>query len=122
MVDGDGYARFRHWRLYGERGLMRRQIALWLADDVLTLESDAETLAQYSVAYAPAGHHLRDVRTPRLFTTRHRSSQLPLWNPSEGEWRKAVRLPPYARRRARPSEPSAQQWPLPFDDRAAAAD
>lgn len=55
MVDGNGYARFRHWRRSGERGLMRRQVAIWLADDVLTLEYAEETLAQYRVAYAPRG-------------------------------------------------------------------
>jgi putative transposase len=110
MVDGDGYARFRHWRLYGERGLMRRQVAIWLADDVLTLEFDEETLAQYRVAYARDGHHLRDVRDSRLFQTRYRSPQIPLWEPAADEWRPFLRLPAYAPPRRRPD--TAMQLPL----------
>jgi putative transposase len=110
MVDGDGYARFRHWRVYGERGLMRRQLAIWLADDVLTLEFDAETLAQYRVRYEPDGHHLRDVAAPRLFRTGHRSFQLPLWELADAEWRKALRLPVSVRRPRRAR--TTQQLPL----------
>lgn len=100
---------------------MRRQVALWLADDVLTLECDEETLAQYGVQYAPDGHHRRDVRAPRLFATRHRSAQLPLWVPADAEWRKAVRLPPYVRRRTPSTASLAHQWPLPLDETAAAS-
>lgn len=113
MVDGDGYARFRHWRLYGERGLMRRQIALWLADDVLTLECDEETLAQYRVRFSPDGHHFREVREPRLFETRYRSRQLALGELDDVTWRKAVPARPYAPRRRRPEK---DQPVLPFDE------
>ncbi len=109
-VDVHGFARFRHWRLYGERGLMRRRVAIWLADDVLTLEYDQETLAQYRVRYEQDGHHLREVMEPRLFQTRHRSPQLPLWEPANDEWRKALRLSVNARLRRRTG--TARQLPL----------
>src|SRR5579871_4183165 len=29
-LDKAGYVRFRHWRLYGEQGLARQQVAVWL--------------------------------------------------------------------------------------------
>jgi hypothetical protein len=29
-LDALGYARFRHWRVYGEEGLAGREAALWL--------------------------------------------------------------------------------------------
>lgn len=109
-VDANGYARFRHWRLYGERGLMHQRVALWLTDDIVTLEYDQETLAQYRVRYEPDGHHLREVTEPRIFHTRHRSRQLPLWEPSNEDWRKAIRVWMNARRRRHPG--TARQLPL----------
>jgi hypothetical protein len=37
-LDTLGYARFRHWRLYGEEALAGREAALWLAAESLTVE------------------------------------------------------------------------------------
>jgi putative transposase len=120
-LDAAGYARFRHWRLYGERGLMRQHIAIWLAPDALTLAYEEEPLAHYRVTYEPDGRHLRTVTEPRLFRTRHRSPQLPLWPPRDDEWRQAVRVPPYASRRQRPV--SALQPPLfPNEEERAASE
>ncbi len=34
-VDGSGYVRFRRWRLYGERGLTRKTVAVWLTGERL---------------------------------------------------------------------------------------
>ena len=39
-----GSVRFRHWRLYGERGLAGERAAVW--DGTLTIEHAVETLAQ----------------------------------------------------------------------------
>lgn len=38
VLDSLGYATFRRWRLYGEEGLAKRQAALWLGAETLTLE------------------------------------------------------------------------------------
>lgn len=115
-LDRAGYLRFRHWRLYGERGLMRRPATVWLYGETLTIEFADEPLAQYPVVYQPDRRHLRDVRAPRLFDTRHRSPQLPLWTPSEGEWLKMLPLPASAPRRRRPVV--AHQYPLFLEERA----
>ena len=36
-LDLGGYARFRRWRLYGERGLAKQPAALWLSSEYLTI-------------------------------------------------------------------------------------
>jgi hypothetical protein len=90
------YVRFRHWRIYGEHGLARRQAAVWLYGETLLLEFSDEPLAQYSVACEPDRRHLRDVVPRQLFETRYRSPQLPLWELGESEWLKVVRCSPSA--------------------------
>jgi len=69
-VDRLGYVRFRHWRVYGERGV---------AGEHLTVEFADEPLARYRVTDQPDKRHLQAVTEPHLFETPHRSPQLPLW-------------------------------------------
>jgi putative transposase len=38
VLDARGYARFRHWKVYGERGLAGRPVGLWLYGPQLTVE------------------------------------------------------------------------------------
>lgn len=102
-LDKLGYVRFRHWRIYGERGLARRQAAVWLYGETLLLEFSDEPLAQYRVTYEPDRRHLRDVVPWQLFETQHRGPQLSLWELGDGEWLKVVRLPPYTRSMSHPS-------------------
>jgi len=106
-LDKMGYVRFRHWRVYGERGLARERAAVWLYGETLTLEYADEPLAQYRVRYQPDKAHLRAVEEPRLFETPYRSPQLPLWELSDAEWLKVMRRPDYAPRTTR-QEPIAQ--------------
>lgn len=54
LVDAQGFIRYRHWRLYGERGLLDADAAVWLFGDTLTIEYATEMLAQYRVAPGPA--------------------------------------------------------------------
>jgi hypothetical protein len=100
-LDKLGYVRFRHWRIYGERGLARQPAAVWLYGETLLLEFSDEPLAQYSVAYEPDRRHLRNVVPRQLFETQFRSPQLPLWEIGDGEWLKVVRVPEATRRRKR---------------------
>jgi transposase len=102
-LDASGYARIRHWRVYGEEGLARSRVALWLGTDSLTVEFAGDTLARYEVAYSPSAGRLRDVKSPRLFATRHHySPQFRLFELDdalgEAGWLKALRLPDYAPR------------------------
>jgi len=98
VIDRLGYLRFRHWRVYGERGLAEEQVGVWLYETTLTVEFGDEVLAQYRVAYQPDKRHLVGVDEPRLFATPHRSPQPPLWPLGDGEWLKVLRLPEYASR------------------------
>jgi putative transposase len=106
-LDRLGYVRFRHWRVYGERGLARERAAVWLYGESLTVEYADEPLAQYTVRYQPDKAHLLVVEKPLLFETPYQSPQLPLWQLSDAEWLKVMRRPDYAPRAAR-QEPVAQ--------------
>ena len=97
-LDKLGYVRFRHWQVYGERGLARERAAVWLSGKTLTLEFADEPLAQYTVRYQPDKAHLLAVEEPVVFETPYRSPQLPLWEWSDEEWLKVIRRPDYAPR------------------------
>ncbi len=104
-----GYVRFRHWRLYGERGLAGETVAVWLYGEHLTIAFADEALAQYAVTYQPDQRRLATVAEARLFETPYRSPQLPLWERHADEWLTVIRVAPYAPRRPRPQ--SAWQTP-----------
>ena len=52
-LDVLGYARLKHWRIYGEEGLARCEVAVWLGDDGLVVEYGGETLSRYDVSFSP---------------------------------------------------------------------
>ena len=60
-LDFLGYARFRHWRLYGEGSLAGKEAALWLAPESLTLEHAGEPLSRYEVKLEADTGELRSV-------------------------------------------------------------
>ena len=111
VLGPEGYARFRHWKLYGERGLAGRAIGLWLYGPQLTLEYREEPLAQYRVTYAPGKRQFKVVALHRLFETPFRSPQPPLFALDDGQWLKAFRTAAYAPRR-QPRPGAAVQLPL----------
>jgi transposase len=98
-LDRQGYVRFRHWRMYGERGLAGDEGAVWLYGENLTVHFAEEPLAQYKVAYASNEKRLRQVTEPRLFETPFQSPQLFLWERGLADWHLVLRLPEYAPRR-----------------------
>ena len=100
-----GYVRFRHWRLYGERGLAQEHTAVWLYGETLTIEFADEPLAQYRVRYQPNKKQLRAITEPRLFETAFQSPQLALWELDDAECLKVMRRPDYAPRRPRQEPP-----------------
>jgi transposase len=106
-LDPAGYVRFRHWRVYGERGLPGQAAAVWLCGETLTVAFGDTPLAQYRVSYQPDLKHLRTIDEPHILDTPYRSPQLPLWTLGDGEWLKVVRLPEYVRLR-RPRIVAAQ--------------
>ena len=52
VLDPLGYVRFRDWRIYGEEGLAKREAAIWLHENTLTLEHAGQALSRYGVEYA----------------------------------------------------------------------
>ena len=101
-LDSLGYARLKHWRIYGEEGLATCEVSLWLGDDGLVVEYGGDTLSRYDASFSPGAPRLEAVTNPRLFPTRHRSPQLKLFALEEalGEagWLKAIGLEGYAPR------------------------
>jgi hypothetical protein len=104
VLNAGGCVRFRHWRLYGERGLAGERAAVWLDGETLTVEYATEALAQYRVAYGSDGRGLREVDEPRLFPTRYPLPQPFLPPLDEVTWHPARRLAPYRARRASAGE------------------
>jgi transposase len=98
-LDRQGYVRFRHWRVYGERGLPGDEGAVWLYGENLTVHFAEEPLAQYKVAYANAGKRLREITDPRLFETPFQSPQPFLWARGLADWHLVIKRPEYALRR-----------------------
>jgi len=118
VLDRAGYARFRRWRVYAERGLGGESVAVWLYAEHLTLVYRDEPLAQYRVAYQPDRRRLKTVTPAQLFETAHRSPQPPLWTQDAADWLPVLRLPDYAPRRLPPGD--VRQPPLFVLDEASA--
>ncbi len=105
VLNASGYARLKHWKIYGEEALARREVTLWLAPEALTIEFAGEPLARYDVQYSPANAELRQVGRAILFETSVVTHQPRLFDLTEalGEtgWLKALRLEDYAMRKPR---------------------
>jgi transposase len=101
VLDSLGYARFRHWRVYGEEALAGSEAALWLAAESLTLEHDGEALSRYEVRVEPGTGELLRMGRPRIFETSRVPAQERLFgldSLGEGGWLKAMKLEGYAPR------------------------
>ena len=106
-LDVVGYARLKHWRIYGEEGLARCEVAVWLGDDGLVVEYGGESLSHYDVSFSSGAQRLDAVTNVWLYATRHRSPQLKLFALEEAlgdtGWLKALALDGYApRSRSKP--------------------
>ena len=102
-LDRLGYARFRHWRLYGEEGLPKKEATLWLESESLTLEYRGQPLSRYEVGFVEGTEELRTITRPRLFETSYVLPQLRLFGLDtlgEAGWLKAMKLEGYVPRRS----------------------
>lgn len=115
VLNISGYARLKHWKIYAEEGLAKREVTLWLGPDVLTVEYAGEPLARYDVEYSPGAGRLREVKRPTLFETSYqwRRMQPRLFRLDalgESGWLKTLKLEEYAPRKLR--RPGALQAAL----------
>jgi len=93
-----GYARFRDFLLYGERGLAGKKALINIFQDTLALEYGEHPLAKYSVEWQPNDKHLLRVGNPRLYDHPYQSPQLELWSKDSVEWFVIIQAAPYGSR------------------------
>jgi hypothetical protein len=113
-LDKHGFLRFQNWKLYGERGLGREPVTVWVYEGSLKIEYKTVTLSKYSVELQEDRKHLRQVSNPRLADTPFRSPQLTLIDVGPHEWVLYWRVPPYAPARSARRIQGIVQLPL-FD-------
>src|SRR5438874_10810644 len=113
-LDKNGFLRFQNWKLYGERGLAKAPVTVWVYDGSLKVEYQAVTLTQYTVDLQEDHKHLSQVSHPRLAQTPFRSPQLVLFDLGPGEWLLYWKTPDVAPARRRRRVPGIVQLPL-FD-------
>ena len=100
VLDALGYIRFLDWRLYGEEALARREAAVWLHPESLTLEYGGQPLSAYDVELSQETGKPKTVGGARLLGTSYVMPQLRLFALDEGGWLKALKLEGYAAQRA----------------------
>jgi hypothetical protein len=113
-LDKNGFLRFQNWKLYGERGLAKAPVTVWVYDGSLKVEYQAVTLTQYTVDLQEDHQHLSQVSHPRLAQTPFRSPQLALFDLGPGEWLLYWKTPDVAPARRRRCVLGIVQLPL-FD-------
>jgi len=113
-LDQHGFLRFQNWKLYGERGLAKAPVTVWVYEGTLKIEHKAVTLSKYSVELQDDHKHLREVSNPRVADTPFRSPQLTLIDIAPHEWVLYWRVPLYAPRQITRRVPGIVQLPL-FD-------
>jgi len=123
-LDGLGYLVLQRFRLYAEEGLAGTEVAVWVAEDALTVEYGGEALCRYEVECDPASGvssvgRLRSVKAHTLFETSIIVPQPRLFDLGEvlGEqgWIKVLKLEEYAPRKPRRPE-QLQQVLFPYTE------
>lgn len=111
-LDRHGFLRFHNWKLYGEQGLAKAPVTVWVYEGSLKVEHQAVTLSRYSVELQEDHKHLRTVSHPRLTDTPFRSPQLALFDLGPGEWLLYWKTPDRAPAPRKHSTESIMQLPL----------
>ena len=116
-LDAAGYARVKHWRVYAEEGLARREVAVWLGDGEMASEYGGWTLSRYDVSLSRDAAKLEAVTNPRLFATPHGMGQPKLFALDalgEGGRLKALKLAGRVRRPGQAAFRGPPAGALPF--------
>lgn len=85
-LDTHGFLRYQDWKFYGERGLAKAKVTVWIYEGSLRVEKEAVTLSQYEIELKDDHKHLKHVSNPRLSSTPFRSPQLTLIDLNSHEW------------------------------------
>jgi len=115
VLDALGYVRFLDWRLYGKEALPKREVAVWLQPESLTLEYGGQTLSSYDVELSRETGKPKAVGGARLFGTHYVLPQLRLFALDEGGWLKALKLDGYTPRHS-PGPVALQEVLFPYLD------
>ncbi len=85
-LDKNGFLRFQQWKFYGERGLAKAKVTVWIYEGSLKIEYQAVTLSKYEVELQDGRRQVQTVSNPRLQETPFRSPQLVLFDLGQGDW------------------------------------
>jgi len=114
QIDRYGFVKFKHWRFYGELGLVGEDVSVWVYEGNLKVEYQATALSLYELSIEKKTGEITEVKNPRRLETHFRSPQLDLWQLSETEWLLALRRPePVAHKKPGKITPLARQLSLP---------
>jgi hypothetical protein len=70
-----GCVTLHSYHFYGEEGLPRTQVLLWVSGEQLRAVFENVVLAEYRCLYDWREHHVRDIREGRFYPTRFASRQ-----------------------------------------------
>ncbi len=112
-LDKHGFLRFQDWKFYGERGLAKAKVTVWIYEGSLRVEKEAVTLSQYEIKLQDDRKHVQAVSDAQTHETPFRSPQLTLFDLGPDGWILYWKTEP-APTHHRQSVPSMLQLPL-FD-------
>jgi transposase len=113
-LDKNGYLRFQNWKFYGERGLAKAKVTVWIYEGTLKVEKETVTLSEYEVKLQEDRKHLQTVSNPQTHETPFRSSQLTLFDLGPDGWILYWKTPEQAPQRSLRRVEGVIQLPL-FD-------
>jgi putative transposase len=111
-LDKNGFLRFQNWKLYGERGLAKAPVTVWVYEGSLKVEYQAVTLSKYTVELQDDHQHVQAVSNPRLQETPFRLPQLTLFDLGPHEWLLYWKTPDHAPAHRGRRVPGIVQLPL----------
>lgn len=111
-LDKNGFLRFQNWKLYGERGLAKAPVTVWVYEGSLKVEYQAVTLSKYTVELQDDHQHVQAVSNPRLQETPFRSPQSTLFDLGPHEWLLYWKTPDHAPAHRGRRVPGIVQLPL----------
>jgi hypothetical protein len=85
-LDKFGFLRYQDWKFYGERGLAKAKVTVWIYEGSLRVEKEAVTLSQYEIELKSDHKHVQAVSNPQTHQTPFRSPQLALFDLGPDGW------------------------------------